>query len=169
MSYDGYVAWHTFNVSISHLDSFPGRPSPMVVPLIGLFCWHRTRCRSDDLNGNFDPYRVVHHAGHPDLAGAKFTPYSYELGIVGGAAGSGSTSGGGNMWQYHESQALLEAGSIATSGSPYAPTASDSASASPSSTAHSSQHGACQGRKHIARCRLKSVRCSVSTDVPLSS
>jgi len=49
------------------------------------------------------------------------------------------------MRQYRDSQALLAAGSAgagtATSGSHYAPTSSDSASAYPSSLAHSSQHG----------------------------
>lgn len=127
----------------------------VAILLIGLFCWRRNRRRRDDFDGNFDPDRVVGHAGHTDLAGAEVTPYSYEPGVAGGtpvhsgpSTGAPSSSGGGSMRQYRDSQALLggafEAGAAtATSGSHYAPTSSDSASAYPSSIAHSSQqHGA---------------------------
>jgi hypothetical protein len=61
-------------------------------------------------------------------------------------------SGNGSMRQYRESQALLggsilEAGAAtATSGSHYAPTSSDGASAHPASShAHSSSHGGTGG------------------------
>ncbi|KAH9172373.1 hypothetical protein EDB89DRAFT_921351 [Lactarius sanguifluus] len=127
----------------------------IAILLIGLFCWRRNRRRRDDFDGNFDPDRVVGHTGHTDLAGAEVTPYSYEPGVAGGmpvhsgpSTGAPSSSGGGSMRQYRDSQALLgsafEAGAAtATSGSHYAPTSSDSASAYPSSIAHSSQqHGA---------------------------
>ena len=123
----------------------------IAILLIGLFCWRRNRRRSEDFDGNFDPDRVVRHAGHTDLAVAEVTPYSYEPGVAGAAsAHSGpstgpSSSGNGSMRQYRDTQALL-AGSAgaatATSGSHYAPTSSDSASIYPSSLAHSSQqHG----------------------------
>ncbi|KAH9054059.1 hypothetical protein EDB83DRAFT_2394113 [Lactarius deliciosus] len=87
------------------------------------------------------------HAGHTDLAGAEVTPYRTPV-HSGPSTGAPSSSGGGSMRQYRDSQALLgsafEAGAAtATSGSHYAPTSSDSASAYPSSIAHSSQqHGA---------------------------
>lgn len=122
----------------------------IAILLIGLFCWRRNRRRSDDFDGNFDPDRVVRHVGHTDLAGgAEVTPYSYEPGVAGAAAahsgpstGAPSSSGDGSMRQYHDSHALLAGGvATATSGSHYAPTSSDSASAYPSSLAHSSQHG----------------------------
>ncbi|KAI9443568.1 hypothetical protein H4582DRAFT_1925773 [Lactarius indigo] len=128
----------------------------VAILLIGLFCWRRNRRRRDDFDGNFDPDRVVRHTGHTDLAGgAEVTPYSYEPGVAGGtpahsgpSTGAPSSSGGGSMRQYRDSQALLagsvyEAGAAtATSGSHYAPTSSDSASAYPSSITHSSQqHG----------------------------
>jgi hypothetical protein len=123
-----------------------------------LFCWRRNRRRSDDFDGNFDPDRVVRHAGATDLAGAEVTPYSYEPGVAGSAAAAAAAAGGansgpstgpssnGSMRQYRDSQGLL-AGSAggaatATTGSHYAPTSSDSASNYPSSLAHSSQqHG----------------------------
>ncbi|KAI9445674.1 hypothetical protein BJY52DRAFT_1315578 [Lactarius psammicola] len=124
----------------------------IAILLIGLFCWRRNRRRRDDFDGNFDPDRVVGHIGHTDLAGAEVTPYSYEPGVAGAtlghsgpSTGAPSSSGDGSMRQYHDSQALLvgSAGAgTATSGSHYAPTSSDSASAYPSSIAHSSsQHG----------------------------
>jgi len=120
--------------------------------LIGLLCWRRNRRRNEDFDGNFDPDRVVRHAGNTDLAGAEVTPYSYEPGVAGAAAAAASgpstgpsSSGNGSMRQYRDSQALLGASAgagTATTGSHYAPTSSDSASVYPSSPAHSSQqHG----------------------------
>ncbi len=133
--------------------------------LIGLLCWRRTRRREDDFDGNFDPDRVVRHAGHPDLAGAEVTPYSYAPGAAGAAAaaatatsghghsGPSSTSGDGSMRQ------LLATGSVATSGSHYAPTASDSASAYPSSLAHSSQqHGGPQPYRPMSAKEREALR-----------
>lgn len=110
--------------------------------IIFLFYWRRNR-RRDDFDGNFDPDRVVRHVGDADLAGAEVTPYHYEPGVAGTTSPSSPTfSGDGSMRQYRESQALLggnafQAGApTATSGSHYAPTSSDGASAHPESSGH---------------------------------
>ena len=110
--------------------------------IIFLFCWRRNR-RREEFDGNFDPDRVVRHAGHTDLAGAEVTPYHYEAPST---ALSGPTSptfsSDGSMRQYRDSQALLGstfggvAGATATSGSHYAPTSSDGASAPIGSSSH---------------------------------
>lgn len=124
--------------------------------IVGLFFWRRNR-RRDEFDGNFDPDRVVRHAGHTDLAGAEVTPYQYDPSTTGGLTSGPSSptfSGTGSMGQYRDSQALL--GSImdgrggaatATTGSHYAPTSSDAASAHPggSSHAHSSSLGSGPG------------------------
>jgi hypothetical protein len=130
----------------------------VAILLIGLFCWRRNRSRRDDLNGNFDPDSVVRHVGATDLTGAGVMSY-HEPGAVGvGAAasagqhwspsspGSPSSSGGGSMRQYHDSEALL-AGSAgaatASSRSQYARTSSNGALVYPANIAHSSQ------QKHV--------------------
>jgi hypothetical protein len=110
--------------------------------IIFLFCWRRNR-RREEFDGNFDPDRVVRHAGHTDLAGAEVTPYHYEAPST---ALSGPTSptfsADSSMRQYRDSQALLGstyegvAGATATTGSHYAPTSSDGASAPPGSSTH---------------------------------
>lgn len=110
--------------------------------IIFLFCWRRNR-RREEFDGNFDPDRVVRHAGHTDLAGAEVTPYSYDAPST---ALSGPTSptfsADSSMRQYRDSQALLGstyggvAGATATSGSHYAPTSSDGVSAPPGSSNH---------------------------------
>ena len=119
----------------------------LAIFIIGLFYWRRNR-RRDEFDGNFDPDRVVRHVGDTDLgAGAEVTPYQYEprVGSVtsGPSSPTFSGSGNGSMRQYRDSQALL-GGSIhealgaptATSGSHYAPTSSDGASAHPASSGH---------------------------------
>ena len=106
--------------------------------IIFIFYWRRNR-RPEEFDGNFDPDRVVRHAGHTDLAGAEVTPYSYEPAstALSGAA-SPTFSGDSSMRQYRDSQALLggAGGATATSGSHYAPTSSDSASPPPGSSNH---------------------------------
>ena len=121
--------------------------------IIFIFYWRRNR-RPEEFDGNFDPDRVVRHAGHTDLAGAEVTPYHYEAPST---ALSGPTSptfsADGSMRQYRDSQALLGstyggvAGATATSGSHYAPTSSDGASAPPGSSSHerSNSHGSGPG------------------------
>lgn len=116
----------------------------IVFLIIGLFYWRRNR-RRDDFDGNFDPDRVVRHAGDADLAGgAEVTPYHYEPGAGGPMSGPSSPtfSADSSMRQYRESQSLL-GGNVfagvaptATSGSHYAPTSSDGASAHPESSGH---------------------------------
>ena len=111
--------------------------------IIGLFYWRRNR-RRDDFDGNFDPDRVVRHAGDADLAGgAEVTPYHYEPGVGHTSGPSSPTfSADSSMRQYRESQSLLGgnvfagAAPTATSGSHYAPTSSDGASAHPDSSGH---------------------------------
>lgn len=116
----------------------------LVIFIIGLFYWRRNR-RRDEFDGNFDPDRVVRHAGDADLAGgAEVTPYHYEPGVGGPMSGPSSPtfSADSSMRQYRESQSLLGgnvfAGAVptATSGSHYAPTSSDGASAHPESSGH---------------------------------
>lgn len=112
------------------------------VIIIFLFYWRRNR-RPEEFDGNFDPDRVVRHAGHTDLAGAEVTPYHYEAPST---ALSGPTSptfsADSSMRQYRDSQALLGstyegvAGATATTGSHYAPTSSDGASVPPGSSSH---------------------------------
>jgi hypothetical protein len=109
------------------------------VIIIFLFYWRRNR-RPEEFDGNFDPDRVVRHAGHTDLAGAEVTPYSYE-GPPSAPSGptSPTFSADSSMRQYRDSQALLGAGvATATSGSHYAPTSSDGAASPPPG---SSSHG----------------------------
>jgi hypothetical protein len=126
----------------------------VAILLIGLFCWRRNRRGRDDLGGNFDPDRIMRHVGATDLAATGATSY-HERGPVGvGAAtyagqhsgptsgGSPTSSGGGSISQYRDTQALLadSAGAATrTSGSQYAPTPSDSPLVYRSSSAHSSQ------------------------------
>jgi hypothetical protein len=115
--------------------------------IIFLFCWRRNR-RPEEFDGNFDPDRVVRHAGHTDLAGAEVTPYNYEAPSTAGPT-SPTFSADSSMRQYRDSQALLGstyegvAGATATSGSHYAPTSSDGASVPPGSSSHgrSNSHG----------------------------
>jgi hypothetical protein len=123
----------------------------LAVFIIGLFYWRRNR-RRDDFDGNFDPDRVVRHVGDTDLGGgAEVTPYQYEPragSVTSGPSsptfsGSGNGNGNGSMRQYRDSQALLGSSihdalgaPTATSGSHYAPTSSDSASAHPASSGH---------------------------------
>jgi hypothetical protein len=108
--------------------------------IIFLFYWRRNR-RPEE----FDPDRVVQHAGHTDIAGAEVTPFSYE-GPPSALSGptSPTFSADGSMQQYH-SQALLEAGvATATSGSYYAATSSDGAASpphEPSSHGRSNSYG----------------------------
>jgi hypothetical protein len=121
------------------------------VIIIFLFYWRRNR-RPEEFDGNFDPDRVVRHVGHTDLAGAEVTPYHYDPPST-ATAPSGPTSptfsADNSMRQYRDSQALLgstyegRAGATATSGSHYAPTSSDGASAHPGSSSHgrSNSHG----------------------------
>jgi hypothetical protein len=116
----------------------------LVILITGLFYWRRSR-RRDDFDGNFDPDRVIRHAGDADLAGgAEVTPYHYEPGVGRPMSGPSSPtySANGSMRQYRESQSLL-GGNVfagvaptATSGSHYAPTSSDGASAHPESSGH---------------------------------
>lgn len=111
------------------------------VIIIFIFYWRRKR--PEEFDGNFDPDRVVRHAGHTDLAGAEVTPYQYEAPST---ALSGPTSptfsADSSMRQYRDSQALLGstyegvAGATATTGSHYAPTSSDGASVPPGSSSH---------------------------------
>jgi len=123
--------------------------------IIFLFYWRRNR-RREEFDGNFDPDRVVGHAGHTDLGGAEVTPYNYDPPANASVSGPGSPtfSADSSMRQYRDSQALL-GGSVfegagagagaatATSGSHYAPTSSDGASAPPGSSNHgrSNSHG----------------------------
>ena len=125
--------------------------------IVFLFYWRRSRQR-EEFDGNFDPDRVVRHAGHTDLAGAEVTPYNYEpaAGTPGTPSGptSPTFSADGSMRQYRDSQALL-GGSIlegagvatATSGSHYAPTSSDGVNGPQGSASHarSSSLGSGQG------------------------
>jgi hypothetical protein len=121
-----------------------------VVIIIFILCWRRKR-RPEEFDGNFDPDRVVRHAGHTDLAGAEVTPYHYEAPST---ALSGPTSptfsADGSMRQYRDSQALLggtyggaAGGATGTSGSHYAPTSSGGTSPPPGSSSHgrSNSHG----------------------------
>jgi hypothetical protein len=106
---------------------------------------------------------------HTDLAGAEATPYNYEptAGALSGPS-SPTFSGDSSMRQYRDSQALLGGigGATATSGSHYAPTSSDDASApldrrvtcaAPPSAALDSVQ-ASQQHSRIARSRPRSVR-----------
>ncbi len=62
----------------------------LAILITGLFYWRRSR-RHDDFDGNFDPDRVVRHAGDADLAGgAEVTPYHYEPGVGGPMSGPSS-------------------------------------------------------------------------------
>ena len=107
--------------------------------IIFLFCWRRNR-RREEFDGNFDPDRVVGHAGHTDLVGAEATPYHYEPPSSVSGPTSPAFSGDGSMRQYRDSQGLLggingAGGASATTGSHYAPTSSG-ASAPPRSSGH---------------------------------
>ena len=121
--------------------------------IIFLFCWRRNR-RREEFDGNFDPDRVVRHAGHTDLAGAEVTPYQYDPPSSGPSGPtSPAFSADGSMRQYRDSQALLGStyegrggigGATATSGSHYAPTSSSGAASPPpgsSSHARSNSYG----------------------------
>jgi hypothetical protein len=115
-----------------------GGISLLVITLIfGLFFWRRKRSSDNP------PDRVASQAGHTDLTGTEVTPYSYEpeAGYT-ASRRSGPTSPtwsmDDSMQQYRDSQVLLdgiggggfEAGvATATSGSHYAPSMSDGASA----------------------------------------
>ncbi len=119
------------------------------VIIIFLFYWRRNR-RSEEFDGNFDPDRVVRHAGHTDLASAEATPYHYEPPPSAPSGPTSPTFSDSSMRQYRDSQGLL-GGSIlegagaptGTSGSHYAPTSSDGASAPHGSSSHarSNSHG----------------------------
>jgi hypothetical protein len=104
------------------------------VIIIFLFYWRRSR-RSEEFDGNFDPDRVVRHAGHTDLASAEATPYHYEPPAGAPSGPTSPTFSDGSMRQFRDSQALLGA-ATATSGSHYAPTSSDGASAPRASSSH---------------------------------
>jgi hypothetical protein len=140
------------------IGGIAGGTSALVLALVlGLFYWWRNR------RGNFDdisgPDRVARYTGHTDLTGTEVTPYSYEpeAGVAashrsGPVSLTWGASGNGSMRQYRDSQALL-GGSIfgagaatTTSGSNYAATSSDGASAHrTSSIAHSSSLGSASG------------------------
>ena len=111
-----------------------------VVIIIFLFCWRRNR-RREEFDGNFDPDRVVRHAGHTDLAGAEVTPYHYEPPSTLSGPTSPTFSADGSMRQYRDSQGLLggingAGGASATTGSHYAPTSSGGTSAPPGASGH---------------------------------
>ncbi|KAF8491168.1 hypothetical protein F5888DRAFT_1637705 [Russula emetica] len=126
----------------------------LAAAIIIFFFYLRRNRRREEFDGNFDPDRVVRHGGHTDLAGAEVTPYSYDppsTALSGPTSGptSPTFSADGSMRQYRDSRALLGStyegvgGATGTSGSHYAPTSSDGASAPPGSLGHgrSNSHG----------------------------
>ncbi|KAI0245376.1 hypothetical protein BJV78DRAFT_412269 [Lactifluus subvellereus] len=126
-----------------------GVSAVFVVLTLGLFYWCRKR-RRDVFDGAVQPDRVAQPTGRTDLTGTEVTPYRDEPEVACTASSrsgpvSSTWSGDSSVRQYRESQALLgdstrKAGvAMATSGSHYAPTSSDDASAYPTSShAHSS-------------------------------
>ncbi len=115
-----------------------------VIIIFFLFYWRRNR-RREEVDGSFDPNRVVRHADHAGITGAEVTPFEYEPPASASLSGPSSPtfSADSSMRQYRDGQALLgggifegagAGGAPGTSGSQYAPTSSDGASAPPGSS-----------------------------------
>ncbi len=128
-----------------------------VIIIFFLFYWRRNR-RREEVDGSFDPNRVVRHADHAGITGAEVTPFEYEPPASASLSGPSSPtfSADSSMRQYRDGQALLgggifegagAGGAPGTSGSQYAPTSSDGASAPPGSSNYdrSNSHGSGPG------------------------